>query len=87
MFMQFAQLCQHPLFMQKNGLKVLTQGMVILVSMTITPTFHFHQELIAFKLLIFVSFMKIQEFSLYRSLLLIIQLNRLALKMWVQIFL
>ena len=42
MFMQFVQLYQYLLLEQKNGLKVLTQGMVTFVSMTITPTFHFH---------------------------------------------
>ncbi len=87
MFMQFVQLYQYLLLEQKNGLKVLTQGMVTFVSMTITPTFNFHLDLIAFKLLIFVSCMKIQGFSLHRSLLLILQLKCLALKISVRIFL
>ena len=73
MFMQFAQICQHHLVMLKNGLKILTQDMEMHVSMTTTPTFPFHQELIVFKLLTFANFTIQRGFNFIHSLLLIIQ--------------
>lgn len=72
--MQFAQSCQHLLVLLKNGLKVLIQDMLMPVLMTITPTFHFHQELTVFKHLTFANFTnKQQMFCIRRSLLLIAQ--------------